>query len=72
MPAADTTDWREVDDHTLGIIEGIAMYAYTSSEAWAATGVHYVGTTGKSLREAKAEVLRERGYTALAEAVLRR
>lgn len=71
MSSASTTDWRDVDARTLGIIEGLAMYAYTSSEAWAANGVQYVGTTGKSLRAAKAEVLRERGYDALAEAVLR-
>ncbi len=50
------------DFYTLGLLEGVRRFAYTSSQPWAEPGVHYVGTTGKTLREAEDEILRERDY----------
>lgn len=43
-------------DYERGFLDGIAAYAYTSSEQWAENGVQYVGTTATTLRQAKEQV----------------
>lgn len=35
-----------------GFVDGVTAYAYSSSEPWAQNGVQYVGTTGRTLRQA--------------------
>jgi hypothetical protein len=55
-------DERNGDEYTRGLLDGVRRFAYTSSQAWAEPGVHYVGTTGKTLREAEDEILHERDY----------
>ena len=55
-------DERNGDEYTRGLLDGVRRFSYTSSAEWAEAGVHYVGTTGKTLREAEDEILRERDY----------
>lgn len=51
-----------LDDYERGWLEGMAAYAYNSSEPWAENGVLYVGTMGKTRREAAIEFLLECGF----------
>lgn len=43
-------------DYEQGFVDALRAYAYTSSQPWAESGVHYVGTTGRTLAEAIEQV----------------
>lgn len=63
-PVDKTLVRKDLDDYTRGLLDGVARFAYSSSENWAEPGCSYVGTTGKRLQEAHKEILIERGYGA--------
>lgn len=42
----------ELPDYHDGFVDGLAAYAYSSSEPWAENGVQYVGTSATRLRDA--------------------
>lgn len=52
-----------LDSHTLGVVEGLAMYA------WWKDGTCYVGTAGTTLQAATVRVLRDRSYPSIAAAL---
>lgn len=56
-------DRDALTDYQRGYIDALHAYAYSTSAAWAETGVLYVGTTGETLRSAIAEFLEEQGVT---------
>jgi hypothetical protein len=46
----------DLTNYEKGFSDGLAAFAYSSSEPWAERGVLYVGTTGMTLGEAQAKL----------------
>lgn len=54
---------RPLTDYERGWLACLDLYAYSSAAEWAEKGVQYVGSTGRTRREAVIEFLTKRHFT---------